>query len=91
LTSVVQAAKKGDSNKAAKARQKQQQAEAEQAAQHEADLAEAMLRDGSSSDEEYDEDAMAADAAEAEYGSRGCGHSCPMYSAMHDDQREQTR
>ena len=64
----MQATKKGDSTKAAKARQRQQELEAENAMQYEASYAAAMARTGSSSsDEEYDEDAMEHDAAEAEY------------------------
>lgn len=66
----VQAARKGDANKAAKSRQKQKELEAEAEAhmQYGAEVAALMAQGESSSDEEYDEDAIARDAAEAEYG-----------------------
>ena len=64
---AMQATKKGDSNKAAKARQRQKELEAENAMQYEASYAAAMAHTGSSSDEEYGEEAMELDAAEAEY------------------------
>lgn len=79
-----QAAKKGDSSKAAKIRDKQAKAELEQAQMYAAEVEAAMNEDEDSSDGEYDEAAMEADARAAEYAalSDAMNHAAGMFDTI---------